>query len=232
LAVLFDEERSVWALQGKVSTYGFGVDGEGRLQHLYRGAALLRLEDLPEPSPPSPPQAFEPPGGPQVRYEYPAWGGMFYGEPCLKATFSDGVRDVRLFYEGHEESRDGATPELIVKLRDAHYPLRASLHYLLFEEQDVVERYAVLKNEGEDAITLEEVLSAAWYVPRGYGYRLTHLAGRFAGETQVYQLRNEKPRFPQGTASENGRLLPGSCSIQHVYIRRSTSVRQKANIRM
>jgi alpha-galactosidase len=186
LPIVFDEERWVWALQGKLSTYGLGVDGEGRLRHLYHGAALLRLHDLPEPGPPSPPRHFEPPGGPEVRYEYPAWGAMFYGEPCLKATFSDGVRDVRLVYEGHE-IRDGASPELTVELRDAHYPLRASLHYRLFEEQDVVERYAVLKNEGEAPITLEEVLSAAWYVSRGYGYRLTHLAGRFAGETQVYR---------------------------------------------
>jgi alpha-galactosidase len=186
LPILFDEERCVWALQSNASTYGLGVDGEGRLQHLYHGAALLRLDDLPQSGPPSPAQHFEPPGGPEVRYEYPAWGGIFYGEPCLKVTFSDGVRDVRLIYEGHEV-RDGAAPELTVELRDTHYPLRASLHYRLFEEQDVVARYAVLKNEGEDPIMLEEVLSAAWYVPRGYGYQLTHLAGRFAGETQVYR---------------------------------------------
>jgi alpha-galactosidase len=56
LPILFDEERGVWALQGKVSTYGFGVDGEGSLQHLYHGAALLRLEDLPEPGWPEAPQ--------------------------------------------------------------------------------------------------------------------------------------------------------------------------------
>jgi alpha-galactosidase len=186
LPISFDEERWVWALQGRVSTYGFGVDAEGRLRHLYHGAALPRLDDLPEPGPPSPSQSFEPPGGPEARYEYPAWGGMFYGEPCLKVTFSDGVRDVRLVYEGHEV-RDGASPELTVELRDAHYPLRVGLHYRLFEEQDVVERYAVLKNEGEAQITLEEALSAAWHVPRGHGYRLTHLAGRFAGETQVYR---------------------------------------------
>jgi alpha-galactosidase len=186
LPVLFDEDRRVWALQGDRSTYGFGVDGEGHLRHLYHGAALPRLEDLAQPVPLAPARSFEPPGGPEVRYEYPALGGMFYDEPCLKATFSDGVRDLRLFYERHE-SRDGAAPELTVTLRDAHYPLRVDLIYHLFEKQDVVERYVVLKNEGETPILLEEVLSAVWYVPRGRGYRLTHLAGRFAGETQVFR---------------------------------------------
>ncbi len=126
MPILFDEERCLWALQSDFSTYGFGVDGEGRLRHLYHGAALLRLGDLPEPGPSSPPQHFEPPGGPEVRYEYPAWGGIFYGEPCLKATFSDGVRDVRLLYEGHEV-RDGAAPKLTVELRDAPgWPIPAS----------------------------------------------------------------------------------------------------------
>jgi hypothetical protein len=42
LPILFDEERCVWALQGSVSTYGLGVDVEGRLRHLYHGAALMR----------------------------------------------------------------------------------------------------------------------------------------------------------------------------------------------
>jgi alpha-galactosidase len=185
LPILFDKERCVWALQGNVSTYGLGVDAEGRLRHLYHGASLPRLEDLPDLGPPPPPQSFEASGGPEVRYEYPVWGGMYYGEPCLKATFPDGVRDTRLVYEGHKV-RNGAVPELAVDLRDAHYPLRVRLQYRLFEEQDVVERYAVLKNEGEAPITLEEVLSAAWYVSQGCGY-LTHLAGRFAGETQVYR---------------------------------------------
>lgn len=126
MPVLFDEDRSVWALQGNATTYGLGVDGEGRLRHLYHGAALLRLDDLPVPGPPSPSQAFEAPGGPKVCYEYPAWGVMFYEEPCLKATFSDGVRDVRLLYEGHE-IRDGAAPKLTVELRDAPgWPIPAS----------------------------------------------------------------------------------------------------------
>jgi alpha-galactosidase len=42
-----------------------------------------------------------------------------------------------------------------------------------------------VENAGHAPITLEQVLSAAWHLPRGRDYRLTHLAGRFAAETQI-----------------------------------------------
>ena len=193
MPILFDEERRLWALQGSGATYGLAVDEEGRLRHLCFGPPLPRLEDLDrtdEISSPLGRESFFPwesPGGPNERYEYPAWGGMYYHEPCLKATFDDGVRDVRLVYEHHDTGDDDGTPELVVTLRDPHYPLRVHLHFRLFEELDLLERYAVVENVGRAPVTLEQALSAAWHLPRGRDYRLTHLAGRFAAETQIFR---------------------------------------------
>jgi alpha-galactosidase len=123
--------------------------------------------------------------GPNARCEYPEWGGMYYHEPCFKATLDDGVRDVCLVYEGHDTVGDEGTPELVVTLRDPSYPLQVQLRFRLFEELDLLERYPVVENTGQAPITLEQVLSAAWHLPRGRDYRLTHLAGRFAAETQI-----------------------------------------------
>ena len=184
MPILFDEERRRWALQGSNTTYGMELDEEDRLRHVYFGGLLPRTQDFPDVRGYSYP--FEHPEGPGLRYEYPSWGSLYYREPCLKATFADGVRDTRLVYHEHR-IEEGEVPELVISLRDEHYPLRVALHYRLFEERDLVERYSVLTNEGTEPFTLEEVLSAVWHVPRGYGYRLTHLAGQFAGETQVYQ---------------------------------------------
>ncbi len=183
MPVLFDGGCR-WALQGKNVTYGIELDDENRLRHAYFGARLPRVTDLPKAD--SYHFPHESPGGPGVRYEYPAWGSMYYREPCLKATFADGVRDTRLVYEDHK-IEEGEVPRLIVGLRDELYSLRVSLHYRIFEEQDLVERYAVLENVGGEGITLEQALSAVWHVPPGSSYRLTHLAGQFAGETQVYR---------------------------------------------
>lgn len=184
MPILFDEGRRVWALQGERATYGLGVDGEGHLRHLYFGSLLPGVGDLPLASDCRTP--FEPPEGPAARYEYPAWGGMYYREPCLMATFDDGVRDVRLVYDDHSMGAGSGFAQLEVTLRDPSYPLVVSLRYRLFEELDLVDRCAVLHNVGETPIRLEQVLSAAWHAPEGAAYRLTHLAGRFAGETQVH----------------------------------------------
>jgi alpha-galactosidase len=191
--ILFDEERRLWALQSSGATYGLALDEEGRLRHLYFGAPLTRLEDLRRTDELSSPLGrdrffpWESPEGPNERYEYPAWGGMYYHEPCLKATFTDGVRDARLVYDQHEVTSDEGTPELVVSLRDPHYPLRVRLHFRLLEALGLLERYAVVENAGQEPITLEQVLSAAWHLPRGRDYRLTCLAGRFAAETQIWR---------------------------------------------
>ena len=184
--ILSDPEGRRWALAGNGSTYGLGIDDEGLLRHLYHGPRLGRVEDLPQVGEKAASTAFEPPGGASVSYEYPAWGGMYYYEPCLKVTFSDGVRDTRLVYEGHEAT-EGEVPELQIRLRGPVYPLAVRLFYRLFEEEDVVERYALVENSGGEPVVLEQILSAVWNLPRGHGYRLTHLAGRWIGETQVYR---------------------------------------------
>ena len=191
MPILFDDERRTWALRSSGATYGLTVDEDGRLRHLYFGPPLPRLEDLARTDEISSPLGrehffpWESPMGPNARYEYPEWGGMYYHEPCFKATLDDGVRDVRLVYEGHDTVVDEGTPELVVTLRDPHYPLQVQLHFRLFEELDLLERYAVVENTGQEPITLEQVLSAVWHLPRGRDYRLTHLAGRFAAETQI-----------------------------------------------
>ncbi len=108
MPILLNERRRVWALQGSRTTYGLAVDEEGRLRHLHFGSLLSRLEDLTRTDEISSPLGrdhffpWEPPEGPNERYEYPPWGGMYYHEPCLKVTFDDGVRDMRLVYERHD----------------------------------------------------------------------------------------------------------------------------------
>src|SRR5215203_3791137 len=96
MPILFDNERRLWTLQSSGATYGLAVDEEGRLQHLYFGPPLPRLEDLARTDEISSPLGrehffpWESPTGPNARYEYPEWGGMYYHEPCFKATLDDG----------------------------------------------------------------------------------------------------------------------------------------------
>jgi alpha-galactosidase len=177
-----DEAAGRFLWRGSGAAYAAAVNGEGELEHLHFGHPGVRAEDLPAAQAAAPGWSWLTLGH-VSGLEYPAWGGAFFGEPCLKATFADGVRDVRLAYAG---CATPAADRLVVALRDRAYPLVLELHYA-FLEPGLVERHAVVRNEGEAPVMLEVIASAAWNLPAAGGARLTHLAGGFARETHVHR---------------------------------------------
>jgi alpha-galactosidase len=113
--------------------------------------------------------------------EYPGWGGMRYDEPSLKVTFGDGVRDVALRYVSHQINGD----QLTVLLKDIQRDLFVTLYYNVHAKSDVIERHARIENKTNGRAVLESAQSAVWPLPSRGGYRLSYLAGRWAGETQL-----------------------------------------------
>lgn len=185
-------------LEGNQTAYVLAVRNDKLVEHLYWGPKLPLDTDYPQADR-NPSFAFENPQG-LIPLEYPAWGGLRFSEPCLKVEFSNGCRDTRLvFEEAAILPRDEAgQPHLVIRLADTAYPLRVELHYRLYEALDIVERWAVVSNvaTAESAgsagtalepgvIRLEQVFSACWHLPAGTPYCLTHLAGRWGGETQL-----------------------------------------------
>jgi alpha-galactosidase len=175
-----------WILETRDTAYALGLNAAGALVHRFWGPRLPRAEDYPD-APES--RGWASFSGPLevLPEEYPAHGGAKYVEPALKASFEDGVRDVVLEFERAEVLGE----ELRVRLRDAHYPLRVTLHYLVHAHTDLIERWAVLENHGEDAILLERAFSAVWHAPPHAEYRLSHLSGRWLDE---FHLEREPVR--------------------------------------
>lgn len=169
-----------WIVETRSAAYALGVDGEGRLCHRYWGARLPDPADYPPVAPGRPWAAFNPPSQ-LAREEYPAEGEGKFIEPCLKLAFADGTRDLRLRFDGAEAGGD----ELVVQLRDERYPLRVTLRYAASSAHDLVERRATIANEGDAPVTVERAWSACWHLPRGDGYRLTHLTGRWFDEARI-----------------------------------------------
>lgn len=175
-----------WVLETANTGYAFGLNETGLLAHSYWGERLGRVDDY--PSAPSPQEWASFNGAGQLTpEEYPGYGGTKYIDPCLKVTFADGVRDVVLVLESSEQT-DGETSELRLRLCDAHYPLRVTLHYRVCAAYDLIERYVTVTNLGDTLITLERIWSAQWHLPPGDRYRLTHLSGRWNDE---FHLRRE-----------------------------------------
>jgi alpha-galactosidase len=198
---IISQQDTGWVLHTRKSTYALGVNSAGFLLHRYWGARLP-AEGVP-PAPESEGWASFNGPGQLLPEEYPAWGsGLSYVEPCLKATFADGVRALELRFAS-ADIVDADT--LVIDLRDSHYPLRVALHYRVYPEYDLIERRVSLTNEGDTPITLERAFSAQWHPPSGRDYRLSHLTGRWLDEWHI-----RRDALPHGTTRlESRRIMTG-----------------------
>src|SRR5437868_6681856 len=99
-AIQYAEDRKVWLLTTSQSSYALGVGAGGQLQHLYWGAPLWRIQDLPGAPTPRDISSFDP-RQMLENEEFPGWGGPRYYEPALKVVRQDGDRDLVLRYASH-----------------------------------------------------------------------------------------------------------------------------------
>jgi alpha-galactosidase len=176
-AVRYVAARGVWVLETEHTSYVLGRDSQGQIQHIYWGARVARDEDFGTARPRDGHSSFDPGEG----EEFPAWGGLRYAEPCLKATFDGGVRDVVLAYSSHEVSAD----TLVLKLKDIRQDLFVELTYRVFPEYDLIRKSARIVNRTGKPLVVESAQSGTWRLPQGEGYRLSYLSGRWASETQL-----------------------------------------------
>lgn len=176
----------IWALVTEHSTYALGVSGAGLVVNLHWGARLAMFADLPVSALPAD-RASQDPALSNSYEEYPAFGGLRYGELAARVEFADGVRDLDLRYERFElDESDALLPRLTLYLRDQHYPLVVALHYQADIAHDLIIRSVVFSNEGTEPLRLERAFSAAWHLPPSYAPRvLTTLAGQWAAEAQI-----------------------------------------------
>lgn len=157
-----------------------GLDSAGMLQHIYWGAPVWRMADLPEAITHRDISSFDPH---QMldNEEFPGWGGPRYYEPALKLTRANGDRDLVLKYASHRIEGN----LLFVDLKDIRDNLTATLHFHVYPEYGIISRSATVANRTAEAVTLESAQSATWYVPANAEYQLTYLSGRWAAETQI-----------------------------------------------
>jgi alpha-galactosidase len=181
-AVSYDAAHKQWFLQTDHATYVVGVNERGELQNVYWGAKLTHPADL-APAQSSPEWASFDGSETTTNTEYPGWGGRMYAEPSLKVTLADGVRDLLLKYQ--DQKMEGDTLELVLK--DIKYDLVVTLTYRVYPAEDIVRKSSRVENRTGQIITIESAQSGVWYVPHDQRYRLTYLAGRWAGEDQIQQ---------------------------------------------
>ncbi|MBV8807672.1 MAG: alpha-galactosidase [Acidobacteriaceae bacterium] len=178
--IQYDASRKVWLITSSHSSYAMGIGPTGQLQHLYWGAPLWRIADVPAAQESHDISSFDP-HQMLENEEFPGWGGPRYYEPGLKITRANGDRDLVLHYERHSIQEN----ELEIALKDIRDDIEATLYYRVYPDSGIIGRWAVIRNGTNQPITLESAQSATWYMPRGVSYRLSYLSGRWAAETQL-----------------------------------------------
>jgi alpha-galactosidase len=187
-AISFDADTRTWLLATPNTSYALRLVGSDVLRHLHWGAPLTltqaaSLDDVPP---------FKVRGHENVTEgteELAVDGGLRYGVPSLQVRFADGVRAIEWEYADHQivVRPDGET--LTIRLVDRHYPLRISLHYRVFTDSDVIDRWTTLANESgaNEDMTLLRTDSATWSIPLREDYRLRHTIGQWGRETQLVE---------------------------------------------
>ncbi|KAK1183279.1 alpha-galactosidase [Streptomyces sp. NBS 14/10] len=174
----------VWLLSGRGSSYALHLTENDELLHLHWGprialpdAEALALRSVPHS------WGFESPL--DGREEFPVEGGPRFVRPALSVR-SPGVRGTEWRFERGEVTDSGA--ELRLHFHDPLHHLALTLHYRMRDDHDVVERWTTAAHAGgpDDApLELLRIDSAAWSLPARDRWRLSHLYGRWAAESQL-----------------------------------------------
>ncbi|WP_410657920.1 alpha-galactosidase [Amycolatopsis sp. lyj-112] len=197
--IVFDEDTRSWLIRTAATSYALRLTEDDTPSHVYWGPALTRdqVSDL-IPETGQRWDAFNDPN--EGLDELAVDGGTRYWTPALQVRFADGTRALEWRYLSHEI--DGEE-RLRLRFRDRHYPLSITLNYRVPPGTDVIERWIELTNDGtEDAIEVIRSDSATWVLPVRPGYRISHVTGRWAAESQL--LREPVPHGEVTFGSRRG----------------------------
>ena len=113
-----------------------------------------------------------------AKQEYTVFGGTNYRESDLKVVFPDKCREIELEFVG-ANAEDNL---LTVTLKDKVYPLEIALKYKIQDNDDIITRWAEIKNTGNDTIVLDRAFSAELTLPSQYPYTFKNTNGSWGGE--------------------------------------------------
>ncbi|MDA8296976.1 MAG: alpha-galactosidase [Actinomycetota bacterium] len=185
--ISYHEKRNTWLLEMPTSSYAIALTGELRVpRHVHWGcpighetAAAIAASELRQ-------NVEHIAWAEEDRLECVGWGGRRYDEPTVKVDFADGTRGIEWHLAHDEVTRDGDSMTLMLALQDRAYPLRVELFYRIFDDTDVLERWArlIVPDHGA-AVVVRRAFSANWWLPERGSWRLSFLHGGWGNETQL-----------------------------------------------
>jgi alpha-galactosidase len=181
-AIQFNPQTKVFRIDGGDVSYAFGINEKKQVQALYWGKRLNAEDNFATTISSAQASSFDLSIN-TTRQEFTGWGGGLYVEPDLKITFPDGNRDLVLEYLSHSISGN----DLTLRLKDVSRDVYVQLSYEMDPATGILRRSAEVENKTMFPLTIEQIASGTWTLPRGQDYRLRYLTGRWASEWNLRQ---------------------------------------------
>ena len=179
-SIRFDKEAQVFRIDAADMSYVLGINEKKQVQTLYWGTRLSGADTFAHSDPGS--SSFDASTN-TTQQEFVSWGGGLYVEPDLKVTFPDGNRDLVLQYVSHTIEGN----RLTLLLKDISREVYVELQYQSDAITGILRRSAQVQNRTSAPLTIEQIASGTWNLPRGMDYRLRYLTGRWAGEWSLHE---------------------------------------------
>ncbi len=161
----------------KNTTYAIGVDDNRIVRHLYWGRRIcddmLEIPDIWDSN--SNHSDLD-----NAMTEYTPFGGKMYRNCAFKCRYFDKCRESELcFSRAHQDEN-----ELVLVLEDKVYNLEVKLHYVTYDDSDIITRFVELCNRSENEILIEKMMSAEISLPSELPYTIVNTNGSWGAEFQ------------------------------------------------
>jgi len=176
-SIQFNPQTKVFRIEAGDVSYVLGINEKKQVQSLYWGERLNAEDSFATAISNAQASSFDLAIN-TTRQEFTGWGGGLYGEPDLKITFPDGNRDLVLEYVSHSITGN----DLTLRLKDVSRNVYVQLNYEMDSATGILRRSAEVENKTMFPLTIEQIASGTWTLPREQDYRLRYLTGRWAGE--------------------------------------------------
>lgn len=143
------------------------VNGQGRLVQTYFGKRLLHESDFGWLK--------------EGREVYLTHGMEDYFEPALDVEHADQNPSTLLRYVNHEVKTVDGGKETVITLKDDQYPTTVRLHYVAYEQENIIKTWTEITNGEKKPVKLNKYASAMLHIDR-QAYYLTEFAGDWADE--------------------------------------------------
>ncbi|MDE6216376.1 alpha-galactosidase [Bacteroides sp.] len=149
----------------------YKVADDGRLYQCYLGKRLHHDSDI----------AYLPQGG----EAYITHGMEDYFEPALHIVHNDKNPSTLLRYVNHTENApEAGVKETVITLRDDQYPVTVKLHYVAYEQENIIKTFTEISHQEKKPVSLEKYASSMLHLNRSR-YFLTEFSGDWASEVRA-----------------------------------------------